>query len=738
VSEQPAVSLIVAFGHFEADLRTEELRKRGLPVRLSAQSFQVLRLLLLRPGELVSRQELQKALWPNDSFGDFEHGLNATVNRLRDALGDSAENPRFIETLPRRGYRFIASIEPREETSARPMTLQQALTPEVASSPQDPTAPKSHRAATSSAALTPVPPLTGSALRRWLVVGSGICLLLLVGVGLFPKLKRDLAPSFAGDTVSALEAVPLTSLVGNEWEPTLSPDGSQVAFTWDQGRTDGSANLFLKIVGAERVQQLTHGLDGYLQPAWSPDGRTVAFAHVPNSNKGESGIFTIPALGGPLRKIADGHLGSGTYPSIGWSPDSRNIFFSDLDGVESVAVDSGDVRSVYAKPNCQDPPMAVSPDGRWIAVDCWYEGMNALKIISSASGTEKDLINFMDFAAQLAWSPDSQRVIYIYQGKLAEIRREGGVPHILEFTHDVIGPSVSRRGNRLAYTQYVSSVNLWRLSVAGAQSGSATREIGSSSQEREPDVSPDGRHLAFISTRSGFEQVWSSTLDGSDAVQLTHAHSLTGGPRWSPDGKTIAFDSRDCGRPCLYLLDPERGIPRELLTGDLEASMPNWSRDGRWIYFTGVAAGVTELYKVSSAGGPIQLVSHSAGYNAQQTADGSRLYFLANPHAYTIDGEIHVLHRDTGVEEPLQGMPRVHFPIEWVLGSKGIYFLDPTQSPAIINFYSFATSRVEKHWPLQKPPPYWGGMALSRDETWIVYPQNEQGESDLMLVENFR
>src|SRR6184192_4396236 len=105
-------SSVVRFAEFELDLRTAELRKRGLRLRLQEQSFQVLAMLVARPGELVTREELRMRLWPADTFVDFDHGLNAAVNKLRETLCDSADSPRFVETLPRRGYRFIARVEP--------------------------------------------------------------------------------------------------------------------------------------------------------------------------------------------------------------------------------------------------------------------------------------------------------------------------------------------------------------------------------------------------------------------------------------------------------------------------------------------------------------------------------------------------------------------------------------------------------------------------------------------------
>src|ERR1700757_3700345 len=104
--DQPRPTIV--FGPFEADLQTQELRKNRVRLRLPGQSFQILKMLLDRPGELVSREDLHRALWPSDTFVDFEHGVNAAVNRLREALGDSADCPSIIETLPRRGYRFIA------------------------------------------------------------------------------------------------------------------------------------------------------------------------------------------------------------------------------------------------------------------------------------------------------------------------------------------------------------------------------------------------------------------------------------------------------------------------------------------------------------------------------------------------------------------------------------------------------------------------------------------------------
>src|SRR5262245_154610 len=111
MSQTDDLKCLRRFGPFEANLKTGELRKHGTKIKLQDQPFKILTLLVLQPGEVVTREEIHKALWGDDTFVDFDRGLNKAINRLRETLGDSAENPRFIETLPRKGYRFIAAVE---------------------------------------------------------------------------------------------------------------------------------------------------------------------------------------------------------------------------------------------------------------------------------------------------------------------------------------------------------------------------------------------------------------------------------------------------------------------------------------------------------------------------------------------------------------------------------------------------------------------------------------------------
>src|SRR5215212_3877420 len=160
----PDASGSLRFGIFEADLRTGELRKRGVRVRLQEQPFQVLAALLARPGELVTREELQSRVWAADTFVDFDHGLNKAINKIREALGDSAESPRFIETVARRGYRFIADVAAVEAEPSLPDT--------DASSPSaDPLTAGAHDSSERPEATTTT---KGPAWRQALTIAGGV------------------------------------------------------------------------------------------------------------------------------------------------------------------------------------------------------------------------------------------------------------------------------------------------------------------------------------------------------------------------------------------------------------------------------------------------------------------------------------------------------------------------------------------------------------------------------------
>jgi Tol biopolymer transport system component/DNA-binding winged helix-turn-helix (wHTH) protein len=713
VSESSLATRVVRFGVFEVDLRTAELRKQGVRIRLPGQSFQVLEALLLRPGELITREELKQKLWPSDSFGDFEHGLNAAVNRVRDALGDSSDNPRFVETLPKRGYRFIAPVDNGSEAKVQP---------ESAPIP-------------SQNGLDTVGQPLPSPQRRWLPTVVAVLFLIAVGSLLFVRFRYRPAPDARPEANQDLRVVPLTTLPGQEISPAFSPDGSQVVFAWDGGNSSATNpfNLYVKAIGSENIEQLTHEPADWIVPAWSPDGSAIAFARKGGQ---KPGVFSVPARGGAERKLADAAFDYAESMSLSWSSDGHQLLYFSVKGLRVLTPETGEVRTVEI-PGCAGASTpAFSPDSKWIAFVCETGEGFYLDLLPTKGESSRHLVKG-DYGA-VAWSVSSQRVIFSTRlSRLSEVNINGESLRDLAFAQDdAYQPAIAPRGERLAFVKGINKSEIWRLDTL---SGLARSVFAPATVEQNaPDISPDGKRIAFESDRSGFHEVWVANLDGSDAVQLSNFHErLTGTPRWSPDGRRIAFDSRAGGKSALYLVDPATALPRQISTNKLPASVPSWSPDGKWIYFASPPGGsVIEpgfLYRVAAEGGTPEQVTQTRGYNVKQSKDGQSLYFFAGLE----NADIHVLDLASGHEQALLGMPKILYPMDWTLGSKGIFFVDWSQRPRI-DFFDLASQRVTLKIPLDGRPEIWGGLALSPDETWLAYSQVNQTGSDLMLVEGFR
>ena len=212
---------VVCFGPYKLNLRSSELRKNGLKIRLQEQPFQILVALLEHPGELVSREEIRQKLWRNDTIVEFDHSINAAVKRLRDALLDSADNPRYIETVARRGYRFIATVEaipPIEPVSSFEPQINQLVEPgpaTIESAPISRASARQHRK------------------RTWILGVAAVLLAASIGVSLVLQSRSISNPEML---------TRLTFDSGLTTDPAVSPDGKLIAYASDR---DGSQNLHI-------------------------------------------------------------------------------------------------------------------------------------------------------------------------------------------------------------------------------------------------------------------------------------------------------------------------------------------------------------------------------------------------------------------------------------------------------------------------------------------------------------
>ena len=604
------------FGTFELDVTSGELRKAGVLVSLQDQSLKALVELVERPGDLVTRDRLRQRLWPDGTFVDFDHGLNAVINRLRETLGDSAETPRFIQTVPRRGYRFIAPVEGGVEARAA----------------------------------VPQPPIGLLRTRKflWVAIGAAGVVLIVAATAL---LRR--APSV--DTPSP-SIVALTRLPGRESGPAFAPDGEQVAFEWSGEKLDNS-DIYVTLVGSTSVRRLTTDSADDFAPSWSQDGRRIAFLRKSGNS---ARIHLTSALGGPDSKLSDFPVGvveveGFRSAKIAWAPDGRHIVAGrdprvsqhGAAGLYLIPVEGGEPRAIThpTHPGFDLAP-TFSADGRSLAyLECESMGVFLPLLMPDRCGVRITEVNESAIPTRsprplatqrvdptgLAWSRDGQSIILAMAASGPErLRRvwvaEDRPTERIEIAGESLefSPATTGSRDRLAFAQVQWDSHLYRFNGA-----LPVDEVAPSSGfETDPHFSPDGRRLAFGSGRSGTMQIWVAEADGSNGRQLTHMQG-SGSPAWSPDGRSIAFDSQDVGGQVrIWIVDADGGTPRQITSGLGNQSVPRWSADGKSIYFANDLGTTRDIWRVPAMGGvPQQVTRTGSGFVGYEFSDGTSLLY---------------------------------------------------------------------------------------------------------------
>ena len=703
---------LLRFGNFEVDLRTGELRKAGVKQKFGGQPFQVLSILLERPGDVVTREELQKRLWP-DTFVDVDHNLNTAINKIREVLGDSAESPRFVETLPRRGYRFIGELE----------------------QPVEPVVPG-----------VTVEPDRGWHWRRALKIAARVLAIsaLALGAVLAYRWHRQQLPQ----EQPALTAVPFTALPGRSISPAFSPDGSRIAFAWNGDPKGGAKgfDLYIKAIGSETLLRLTQHPSDWISPAWSPDGTQIAFQRLAGA---DTGIYVVPALGGPERKLRSTRVPWTdftliNFSLISWSPDGKWIAFADVAPEEEhariylLSTETLEATQIPINPMCIGEVLpAFSHKGEYLAYWCVRGGYDAvLYSLPIRGGRPKTISSFRAFPRGLTWSADDERLIYSLRSpgnglssELGEVTVENGSTKQLAFAGSAKYPTVSPRSDKLAFSSSSVSIQIWRRDLLHPESP-AVELIPSSRAQWDAQYSPDGMRIAFASLRSGLQGVWIISDDGANLVQISNPNYASGSPQWSPDGSRIAFDSQP-GE--IFVADVVERKPRKLVTNITNVMRPTWSSDGKWIYFRSEEPGRTGLYRCPASGGDaIALAKDINGINPRGSLDGKTVYFASNHDKSTLK-EV-ALTAQPGTESTVDGMPRIRVAELWTLSRSGIYFV-PADAPRSLRYFDFAGKQIRPIFELDKD--FGNGLSVSPDGRWILYSQVGDESGDIMLIDHF-
>jgi Tol biopolymer transport system component/DNA-binding winged helix-turn-helix (wHTH) protein len=714
---------IYEFGPFRLDTAERKLMRGNEVVALTPKVFDMLVMLVRNNGHLLEKDELIRSLWP-DSFVE-EGNLSNNIFVLRKALGDDHE---YIETVPRRGYRFVGAV--LQLPHSPPAQLQEVP-------PRRPALARFH-----------IPEL--------LQIFVGVALAVLIAVFSLLLLHRSQLDSelrIGERQASEPIILPAISLPGNQSMPAVSAAGSHLAFVWNPPQRKESG-IFTAVLGAQSLAVRITMNERDCSPAWSPDGHYLGFLRFEDSR---FSVMIVPALGGHEKAVFSGnaHPIAEQDSNIGlsFSPDGRLVAFPEWHSAQQSSITAVSLQDLSQRSLTSPPPglgdgrPVFSPDGGKLAfVRSSEDGYSDEVFVGPKLGGEAKQLTFdhRRIFGPPSWTRDSREIVFSSNraglAALWRIPASGGAPRRVPSTGPGAWyPSVS--GGELAYENVDEEENLWRIALRDPRHASSEASIvvpAAKTSNLVPQFSPDGRKIAFQSGRSGYQEIWISNADGSDLTQATDLQRFAGSPRWSPEGRYIAFDFRRHQHSEIDILDTLTGrIDTIAAFPTADNVIPSWSRDGHSVYFASNLRNGFQIWRVAINDGvaqlksPIQITS-SGGYTAFESMDGREVLYTK-----TNQPGIWATTLENGHERAVWRGPGPDYWSNWAVAKDGIFFFAPeVGAPPEIEFLEITTGRIWHIARLAKPSFY--GFTVSPDERSLVYSQFDRAERSILLARNFR
>lgn len=566
---------------------------RGTEVRpLRFKAMALLRLLAERAGQTVPREDIVQLIWDGNEYV-APQAINNAIWAIRQALGDDSESPRYLETIPKKGYRLVAPVQ----------------------------------------WLPSAPATEATPARRWrprALLALGLTLLVLGTAAWW--LQRGATPA-VGDAAS-WNISPLTQYPGHEFIGALSPDGRQLAFGWWQGQ--GQADLYLRAANETQAtpQAIGGGVGDVVGLSWAPDGHAIVYAARATPEQCQLWVHELrPAT---RRVLAPCH--PLFTPIVAWSPQGDQIAFTgEADGEAGlfrIPPKGGPARrltrnSPQALPDHQP---AWSPDGKRLAFarSDPVGGTRDLYELDVASGAVTRLSREkLHYLHGITYAADGQDLVYATTQHDTRMlmrwdrRQARALPLGLEGSAPALG-----RDGHLVYALMRSHVSIGEVMLDGSHAA-PRRLIGSVASDRQPDFNATQRLLAFSSRRSGLPQIWTARLDGGQARGLTRLPGRATAPAWSADGQQLAFVGH-CGeqqRPGLCLLDSASGQVRALAADGFLYGPPAW--DGKQIWVSSNRGGSWQIWRFGADGGGAQALANAPApaEASRMVSHGGRLYY---------------------------------------------------------------------------------------------------------------
>lgn len=701
------------FGVFELDLRAGELRRNGLKVKLQEQTFQVLAQLLEKPGEVVTREDLRNRLWPADTFVDFDHSLNAAIKRLRDALGDSAENPTFVETVARRGYRFLAPVTVPSSGSSSPVAGSQ-LVKDV-----------SRTAIVHS--------------QFWWIAAAAAVVLVLIGLRIGFSLAQHHPVVSVQRIVSQLTANPADDGVR---AAAISPDGKYVAFSDETG-------FYLRQIetGETHPISLPPGLmmDSV---SWFPDS-THMVVGLHGDGRGGA-LWEVSALGGNARMI----LSEGRSPAV--SPDGRQIAFVTGTKMHNqiwlMDADGEGAREVFGEEGDFFSTLAWAPDGTKIAyvrgrLSKVYGVTGTIEFVDPRDQRVSDLLQvgsvgwFAAIGRPLAWIKDGS-LIYA-QGEAPPRQSDsnlwlvhldsGGHPRDkpMRLTSDsgaVTGLSASEDGKRVVYVKGVPEPDVYVARIEGkAAISEPTRLTLDDHQDIPSDWTPDGKAVLFMSDRTGIFNIYRQAIEETVPEVLVGGNHTLHTARLSPDGTQLLYlvypDWTDTTTPVSLMRVPLAGGAPQRVLQTTSITNQQCARSPATLCLYGVVAnGTFTLFSFDPMKGSAAQVYEIKDeipqlYNWSLSPDGTMIAISKGKEG-GVEPRIRLVPLNGGQESTItiHGWAGVSS-LDWAADSKSIWSASSVEDEnALLNIDLQGNARVV--WRPKKKSVYWA--IPSRDGRYLA------------------
>jgi Tol biopolymer transport system component/DNA-binding winged helix-turn-helix (wHTH) protein len=579
----PVSNSKLTFGLFEVDLESGELWKSGFRIKLQSQPFKVLAALLERPGQIVTREDLQLRLWGRDTVVDFDHSLGTAINKIREALGDSADSPRYIETLAKRGYRFIAPVTVVSEPSSfSPAKLHPGTEPTSEGVVAD-TVPEPGYVAPEPRT---TPPASAIPRRAPLLSRKAIALLAIFFVA---ALIASYVVGYDRAATGPPHILQLTHsghlAPGVDAMENLAPavtDGVHLfAGTIDDGR-DGIAAVALAD-GAVTPLNVPSEVAGPTLADISPDGARVLLRdHL--SPESEQPLWAVPTIGGSALRIGNVLAHDAT-----WMPNNGGILYANGNNLYLSVISSG-TPQLYATLPGRAFWLRWSPDGkllRFTIIDSLTHTTSLWELTPSNRKPRQILTNFSQPASECCgvWTADGKNFIFQSgRGGSSDLWRLSGLSTSdpVRLTNGPLqfrSPVAARTGNRIFFLGVDARSDLQHLDAAGQ----LVPEKGFLSSAVRVDYTRNGQWVAWTDSNG---QLWRARTDGDEKIQLTPDSMAVFLAHWAPDGKHLALMAREPGKAWqIYIVGAEGEDLHPLLRESRNAADPSWAADGKSLVF---------------------------------------------------------------------------------------------------------------------------------------------------------